>query len=266
LNKTKQLCKELRIKILETAFSAGSASAHIGGALSCVEIISTIFNKCNFDYHLSNKDKLILSKGHACLSLYGILNIFGYISDSELKTFEKDNSSYPGHPVINIEKGIHYSSGSLGNGLSFSCGLALSELIKKSDIKIFTILGDGECNEGIIWEALMFAKKYNLSNLYIFVDHNKFQQTGSNEEIMDMNNLEEKIASFGLKTFRVNGHDISALEECIDKGSSINKPKAIIADTVKGKGVSFIENNNEWHHKILSETLLNEAINEIKNA
>lgn len=260
-------CKLIRKKILNTAFNAGSASAHIGGALSCVEIITSIFTNTNIS---NNKevpvDKFILSKGHACLSLYAALNVFNFIQDKDLLTFEKNNSDYPGHPVMNPSKGIHYSSGSLGNGLAFSCGLALAQLSKNLKGNIYSLIGDGECNEGIIWESLMVASKYKLSNLFIFVDHNKFQQTGSNKEIMDLGSLEKKFDSFGAKTFNIDGHDLEAIEKCLEIGKDTHSPKVIIANTTKGKGVSFIENNNDWHHKIITETLLLDAIKEIDNA
>lgn len=263
-----EICKSIRKKILNTAFNAGSASAHIGGALSCVEAITSIFMhaKISINNIESPVDKFILSKGHACLALYAALNVFNFIQDNELLTFEKNNSDFPGHPVMNPSKGIYYSSGSLGNGLAFSCGLALAQLKKNLKGSVYSLIGDGECNEGIIWESLMVASKYKLSNLIIFVDHNKFQQTGSNKEVMDLDSLEKKFDSFGATTFNIDGHDLGAIEECLKIGKESPYPKVIIANTIKGKGVSFIENNNDWHHKIISETLLNDAIKEIENA
>ncbi len=259
--------KNLRKKILHMAYVAGSNSSHFGGALSIAEIISTLFaSKMNIDKSNPNwedRDRFILSKGHACLAYYAALCEIGYISNNELETFEKDNSNLLGHPVINRKIGIEFSNGSLGMGLSLGIGLALASKKKKKNFKIYVIVGDGECNEGSVWEAAMAAPNFNLDNLYVIIDKNNFQQTGSNKEIMDVGNLVEKWKSFSWHTTEVDGHNIGELVNALESNIDTKKPKAIIANTIKGKGFSFSENNNDWHHSILSKSFYEKAIKEI---
>ena len=267
-NKIEKLTKEIRKKILLMALNAGQSSAHIGGALSSVEIISTlygtIFNLNNKDPLDISRDRFILSKGHGCLTFYSILNYIGYISDDELLTFEKDGSILLGHPVKNIEKGIEFSNGSLGMGLSIGIGLAIGYKKLKKTNKVFVLLGDGECNEGSIWESFMSANKFNLDNLYVFIDNNKFQQTGSNEEILINENLENKLSTFGWNSEKIKGHDIEEIYSFLvsDKKNK-HKPNIAICETTKGKGISFFENNNDWHHSVLTKKNYDLAIKEI---
>jgi len=192
------------------------------------------------------------------------LNLIGSISDNELETFEKDNSNLAGHPVKNREIGIDFSNGSLGMGLSIGIGLSIASIKKSEDYNVYVVLGDGECNEGSVWEAAMSAPKFKLKNLYAIIDKNNFQQTGSNKEIMDLGNLSEKWKSFGWEVSEIDGHDIFKIKNCFDNSSSFDKPKLILANTIKGKGFSLTENNNEWHHAILTEKKYNEAIREIE--
>ncbi len=250
------------------AFYAGSSSAHIGGALSIADIISFLFaHKMNID--LTNpvnedRDRFILSKGHACLAYYAGLSELGFISKDELKTFEKNNSNLLGHPVINRKIGIEFSNGSLGMGLSLGIGVALAAKKKKKNINVYVILGDGECNEGSVWESAMASPNFKLDNLHVIIDRNNFQQTGSSKEIMDLGDLKKKWSSFGWETVELNGHDLNELYDFFSKSENIKKPKAIIANTIKGKGFSFSENDNSWHHAILTKSLYEKAINEIK--
>ncbi len=267
LNKIKKFSKEVRKNILEMAFYAGASSSHFGGALSIVEIISFLYSfKMKIDKNLPNweeRDRLILSKGHACLAYYAALCEIGYISKNQLSTFEKDDSDLLGHPVINRELGIDFSNGSLGMGLSIGIGVAISLKKKKKFNDVFVILGDGECNEGSVWEAAMAAPNLNLSNLYAIIDKNNFQQTGSNKEIMNTENLVKKWSSFGWDTDEVDGHDVDKMYDIFTKKNSTNKPKAIIANTIKGKGFSFSENNNDWHHAVLTKKLYEQAKKEL---
>ncbi len=264
----KKFSLEVKKNILEMALAAGASSAHFGGALSIVEIISILFahqmkiDKKNINWE--KRDRFILSKGHACLAYYAALCEIGYISKEELKTFEKNDSNLLGHPVKNTKLGIDFSNGSLGMGLSLGIGVALSSKKKKLNFNVYVILGDGECNEGSVWEAAMAAPNFKLDNLYVIIDKNNFQQTGSNKEIMNVENLKDKWSSFGWHAIELDGHNIEDLFEFFKNSQKINKPKAIIANTVKGKGFSFSENNNQWHHSVLTKSLYEKALKEIE--
>ena len=265
----KSLKKKLLRNIIDAAFYAGASSAHIGGALSSVDIVSTLFS--NFakitpkNFKNIERDYFILSKGHACLVYYAVLVEMGFFSKEELKTFEKTDSFLLGHPVINQKFGIDFSTGSLGMGLSIGVGLAIALKKKKVvDKNIYVLIGDGECNEGSIWEAIMCAHHYKLDNLTIIIDRNNLQQTGSNDEIMSLGELSKKFLSFGCKTNNIDGHNLNELFSSFSERTN-EKPKAIIANTVKGKGLSFAENNNKFHHTVLTKTLYDKAIEEIQN-
>ena len=263
----KNFALSVRKNILEMAVSAGAGSSHFGGALSITEIVSTLFayqmkiDKKNPNWE--QRDRFILSKGHACLAYYAALCEIGYISKEELKTFEKDDTNLLGHPVINRKLGIDFSNGSLGMGLSLGIGVAISSKKKKKFFKVYVVIGDGECNEGSIWEAAMAAPNYNLDNLYVIIDKNNFQQTGTNKEIMNVENLKNKWSSFGWHTAELDGHNIQELCDFFNKSEKIDKPKAIIANTIKGKGFSFSENNNDWHHSVLSKSFHEKALKEL---
>lgn len=256
--------KEVRKKILKMSLKAGAASAHIGGALSIADIVSVLFKyqMKNINEN-SNRDRFILSKGHACLAYYSALNLIGLISNDEIDTFEKDNSNLAGHPVKNKKLGIDFSNGSLGMGLSIAIGLAISFKKKEEKSKVYVIMGDGECNEGSVWEAAMAAPKFKLNNLQLIIDKNNFQQTGSNLEIMSLEDLSAKWTSFGWDVSEVDGHNIHEIKKYFDKNLQVKKPQLMIANTIKGKGFSFTENNNSWHHAIITEKLFNEAMKEI---
>ena len=230
------------------SLAAGASSSHFGGSLSTVELLATLYNSV-LKFDVSNplwedRDRFILSKGHACLAYYAALCEIGYIAKEELKTFEKNDSNLLGHPVINRKLGIDFSNGSLGMGLSLGIGVAISSKKKKKNFNVYVIVGDGECNEGSIWEGAMAAPNFKLDNLYVIIDKNNFQQTGSNKEIMSVESLKDKWSSFGWHTTELDGHNIQALCDFFKESSKINKPKAIIANTIKGKGFSFSENNN----------------------
>ena len=267
INEIKIFALNLRKKILDMSLIAGADSSHFGGALSIVEIVSVLFSdimRINKNNPLwEGRDRFILSKGHACLAYYAALSEIGYISDDELKTFEKNESNLLGHPVINRNLGIEFSNGSLGMGLSLGIGVCLG--LKKKNMKnqVYEVLGDGECNEGSVWEGAMSASNFNLENLTVVVDHNKFQQTGSNDEIMKLDNLKEKWISFGWETIEIDGHDIEKLKYFLAKDKK-KKPRAIIANTIKGKGFSFSENNNSWHHAVMTKKFYDQAKEELE--
>lgn len=268
IKKIHQFSINLRKNIIDMAFNAGSSSAHIGGALSIADIISFLFAykmKIDPDNPMSkDRDRFILSKGHACLAYYAGLSELGFISKDELKTFEKNNSNLLGHPVLNRKIGIEFSNGSLGMGLSLGIGVALAMKKKKKNTKIFVILGDGECNEGSIWEGAMASPNFKLDNLHVIIDRNNFQQTGSNKDIMDLGDLKKKWISFGWDTIEIDGHNLNEIYDYFLDSDKIKKPKAIIANTLKGKGFSFSENDNAWHHGILTKSLYEKALNELK--
>ncbi len=260
------LSKNLRKDILDMSFSAGASSSHLGGALSIVEIISSLFGykmKINKDPQWVDRDRFILSKGHACLAYYAALHQIGYISDKELKTFEKDDSNLLGHPVLNEKLGIDFSNGSLGMGLALGIGVAISLKKKEKKNEVFVVLGDGECNEGSVWEAAMAGSHFKLNNLSAIIDNNKFQQTGTNNLIMSSEKLEDKWKSFGWETFVIDGHNIEEICKILDFQKNTTKPKAIIANTIKGKGFTFSENNNDWHHSVLTKSLYEQGVKEL---
>jgi len=267
VEKIKDFAFAVRKNILEMALSAGASSSHFGGALSITEIVSTLFAyKMKIDKKNPNwedRDRFILSKGHACLAYYSALCEIGYISKKELQTFEKNDTNLLGHPVINRKLGIDFSNGSLGMGLSLGIGVAISAKKRNKNFSVYVIVGDGECNEGSIWEAAMAAPNFQLKNLCVIIDKNNFQQTGSNQEIMNVENLKDKWTSFGWNTVEVDGHNVQELYNCFKDDEKINKPKAIIANTIKGKGFSFSENNNDWHHSVLTKSFYEKAIKEL---
>ena len=262
----KNFAFNLRKNILKMAFEAGSSSSHLGGALSIVEIVSFLFSyqmkidKENISWE--DRDRFILSKGHACLAYYAALAEIGFIDKNELNTFEKDDSNLLGHPVLNKKLGIDFSTGSLGMGLSIAIGLSIAAKKKKKDFKVYVIVGDGENNEGSVWEAAMSAPNFKLDNLCVIIDKNNFQQTGTNKEIMNTESLSEKWKSFGWEVSEANGHDVIELFNFFEKKSP--KPKLLIANTVKGKGISFSENNNDWHHAVLTKSFYEKALNELE--
>ena len=264
----KKISKAIRKNILNMALYAGSSSAHIGGALSIADVMGVLFGskmKLKKGNPLfEDRDRFILSKGHACLAYYASLFENEFLNKDDLLSFEKNGSDLLGHPVRNMKKGIEFSTGSLGMGLSLGIGVALSFKKRKKNNHVFIVLGDGECNEGSVWEAAMSASHFNLDNITIIIDNNKFQQTGTNDSIMSLGDLSAKWKSFNWVTHVINGHNIDEIKKSLESNNE-NFPKAIIAQTTKGKGVSFFENDNSWHHSVLTQKKYDEAIIEIEN-
>ncbi len=260
------IAKQIRRKTLEIIFNAGSG--HPGGSLSSVDIgTSLFFYLMNHDPNNPNwkdRDRFILSKGHAAPLLYVILQMSGYFPENWLSTFRKINSPLQGHPNSLKCPGIEVSTGSLGQGLSIACGMALS--LKKDNMKsiVYTLHGDGELNEGQIWEAVMFAAHYKLNNLIAFIDKNDLQIDGSTDEVMSMKSIEEKFSAFNWNVLTCDGHSITDIvNKTIEAKKSI-KPSVIIAKTIKGKGVSFMENVAGWHGKSPSKIELQLALEELE--
>jgi len=247
---------KLRIKVLNMVND--KKSGHIGGSFSIAELISTLYN----EYDIGGKDKLILSKGHAVPIIYAALHELGKISDEDLNLFREVNSPLQGHPDKLKLPLLDATTGSLGQGLSIGIGHALAKKIKGETGKVFCILGDGEIQEGQVWEALMYAPKEKLDNLICFIDYNGGQSEGSPDDIMPIyKNLQEKISAFGWHCQNVDGHNLIRLSDAIKTPSK--KPKCIILNTIKGKGVSFIE-EGRWHSSIPNEEQYNLALKELE--
>lgn len=264
--KIKEMAKKMRRKILDISYSC-NLSVHMGGALSIVDIMATLYGTV-LRYDIKNtswedRDRFILSKGHGALGYYSALLEAGIISERVFATFQTNESDLTAHPVMNMPLGIESSNGSLGQGLSMGVGLALAAKKKSKKHRIFVLLGNGECNEGSVWESIMSATSFKLDNLIAIVDNNGFQNDGNSEAIMDCTDFGDKWKSFGWNVCSVNGHDISELYNAFVECNVENKPKVVIAKTVKGKGVSFMENNNEWHHNRLTKMHYDQALQEM---
>ncbi len=259
--------KNMRKHILDMGKHAGGHAAHMGGALSIVEVMATLYfgimNTRELGMDSPNRDRCILSKGHASLGLYSALIEAGFMDESLKDTFEDDFSSLLGHPVMNRNLGIEFTNGSLGMGLSMGIGVAIACKKKGIDNSVFVILGDGECNEGSVWEAFMAASHFKLDNLCAIIDCNKFQLTGPTEEVMSLGDLKAKVEAFGFETYEVDGHDIKALCDVLGAKNIKEKPKCVIMDTIKGKGFSFSENNNSWHHAVVTAKTYDQGLAEL---
>ena len=252
----------IRRRILELALKAGSSGAHLGGSLSCVEILSAIYEKLDVANMSEHRDRVILSKGHGALALYCVLEAVGIMTKEDVETFETNGTHLFAHASRNIEKGIEFSGGSLGLGISFAVGVAMACKEKCLSNHIYVIVGDGECDEGIFWESLEAINKYKLDNMTIIVDKNGIQADGPTEQVMDLSPMSEKLASFGLDVIEVDGHSVEELTKALNKATG-GKAKAVIAHTVKGKGVSFMENTAAWHHGVVNQKKYDKAVEEL---
>ena len=246
-------------------------SGHPGGSLSCVEILSVLYNKIMFvpcdwkksaDFH--KRDRFILSKGHASAALYSVLAQKGFFPVEELMTFRKLGSRLQGHPSTRTElEGIEVSTGSLGQGLSMATGVALALKLNNNPANVFVLLGDGEMQEGSVWEALMSAAHKKLDNLIIVIDKNKLQIDGNTDDVKSLEPLDKKLEAFGWEVKEVDGHNEIDLENAFIEAKKSTKPFVIIANTIKGKGVSFMENNAGWHGKAPNDDELKLALEEL---
>jgi transketolase len=265
INKLKAKAKEMRKTVLRMLANAGSG--HTGGSLSLIEIVvSLYFYKIKHDPKRPDwdmRDRVVLSKGHGCCTLYAILAEAGYFPKEELMTFRKFGSRLQGHPQLGLP-GLEASTGSLGQGLSIANGMALAGRMDKKNIRAFCIMGDGELNEGQIWEAAMTAAHYNLDSVCGIVDFNKQQIDGWCREVMNLEPLADKWKSFGWHVIECDGHNFEELMDALDEAEKIKgKPTVILAHTVKGKGVSFIENQPKWHGTAPKKDELERALKEI---
>ncbi len=246
-----RIAREIRLELV--SISERAKSAHLGGALSCVDLLVSLYWKClNIDPRCPTdpkRDRFIFSKGHAVSALYAVLAKRGFFPASDLLDYNKEGSHLPEQPSPACVPGIEWATGSLGHGLGVGLGMALAGLIQKQSYNVFVLLGDGECQEGSIWEAAMLAPRLGLENLTAIVDYNKWQATGRSNEIMAMDSLSDKWASFGWDVAEIDGHDLAAIDKSLHKSRPARTPLAIIANTVKGKGISFIEDDNNWHYR-----------------
>ena len=242
-------------------------SGHPGGSLSIAEILSYLyFDKMNIDPAnpgMENRDRFVLSKGHAAPALYAALANRGFFPVEELASLRKTGHFLQGHPDMKKVPGVDMSTGSLGQGISAACGMALSAKHRGLDYRVYTIVGDGESEEGQVWEAAMFAAHKKLDNLTAFVDLNHLQIDGTIEEVNSPLPLDEKFAAFGWHVEVIDGHDLEAIERAVEAGEKSDKPCAIICQTVKGKGVSFMEDLAVWHHKVMDDAQYETAMAEI---
>lgn len=255
--------KEIRKDIIEQVYRANSG--HPGGSLSIADIMAVLyFDELNIDEKnpkWEDRDRLILSKGHCSPALYGALAERGYFEKEDLKGFRNINSKLQGHPNMNDVPGVDMSSGSLGQGLSVANGMAISGKMDKKEYRVYCILGDGEIEEGQVWEAAMAANKYSLDNLCVIVDNNNLQIDGTIEEVMSSYPIDKKFESFGFNVVTINGHDIQKIKNAfLAARNTKGKPTCIIAKTIKGKGVSFMENQVGWHGKAPNKEQYDEAM------
>ena len=267
---TQELAKKVRRDIVDLTYQAGTNGTHIGGSLSIVEVLSVLYHDImKFDKNNmadENRDRFIISKGHGAMAQYAVMHRIGILSDEDMATFKKDGSSFSTHPYMNIKKGIEFSTGSLGHGLSLGVGSALALKRKGNNTsKVFVMMGDGECDEGSIWEAAMSAANFNLDNLVLMIDKNRLQLDGFIENIMKQGSLEDKWKSFGWKICKCDGHNVENIYKTFTEALKDQKqPTVIFAHTIKGKGISFIENQYNWHIGVLNDELYKKAVEELE--
>ena len=260
--------KKIRKGIIEEVYS--SQSGHPGGSLSIADILTVLyFYEMNINPENpkdENRDRLVLSKGHCSPALYATLANKGFFDVEELKSFRNINGKLQGHPDMKNIPGVDMTTGSLGQGLSDANGMAIAGKLDKKDYRVYCILGDGEIEEGQIWEAAMASNKYKLDNLCVIVDNNNLQIDGTIEEVMSSYPIDEKFKSFGFQIINIDGNDIEEIIKAFDVAKNVKgKPTCIIAKTVKGKGVSFMENKVEWHGKAPNEEQYKQAMEELEN-
>ncbi len=264
-----ELSKKIRIHSLNMANKGGSS--HIASVFSIADIIAVLYeNILKFDPrkpNMKNRDRFILSKGHAGAGVYAVLAEKNFFSVNELLNHYQNGSNFSGHISHKNIPGVEISTGSLGHGLPISVGMALAAKLNKLDHYIYVLISDGECDEGSNWEAALFAAHHKLDNLLVIIDRNNLQSIKSTEDTLAIEPLKDKWLSFGWSTEEVNGHDVKNLTKVMDKKNTVlNKPKCIIANTIKGKGVSFMENNNLWHYRTPQGKEFNDALLELNKS
>lgn len=264
-----ELCKQNRCNILRMVHNA--QSGHLGGGFSATDILTVLYEKVmkNFPQwdkspHHNERDRFILSKGHASACLYAVLAQRGYFPKEELMTFRQLGSRLQGHPCRLEMPGVEASTGSLGQGLSIGCGIAMALKLDNNPAHVFVLLGDGELQEGSCWEAFMHAPHRKLNNITAIIDRNHLQIDGSTEQIKDINPLDAKLRAFNWEVVEIDGHNVEEIYEALEASKKSDKPTAIIANTVKGKGVSFMENQCGWHGKAPCDEDCQKALKELE--
>lgn len=268
ISELKEICNKTRINILKMVHNA--KSGHIGGAFSGVEILNVLFHKSlnipikwKESPDFEKRDRFILSKGHASALLYSVLAQCGFFPEDELLTFRKLHSRLQGHPCCRELDGIEVSTGSLGQGLSVGCGMALGLKLDKNPANVVVYLGDGELQEGSVWEAFMQIAHRKLDNIIAIIDRNGLQIDGETEKVTALNPLDKKLKAFGWEVMTMDGHNLNEIYQTVEKAKAAKNPVAIIANTVKGKGVSFMENNAGWHGKAPNDEQFEQAMAEL---
>ena len=266
INDLKVKANEIRKDIIEEVYNA--KSGHPGGSLSIADLMTVLyFDELNIDEknpRWEDRDRLVLSKGHCAPALYAALAEKGYFEKEKLISLRKIDSNLQGHPNLNDVPGVDMSTGSLGQGLSVANGMAISAKLDKKDYRVYCILGDGEIQEGQVWEAAMSSSKYNLDNLCVIVDNNNLQIDGTIEEIKDLKPIDEKFKSFGFNVIKIDGHNFDEIKDAFKEAKETKgMPTCIIARTIKGKGVSFMENQVGWHGKAPNEEEYNQAMKDL---
>jgi transketolase len=257
---------ELRLKILTTVFN--SKTGHLGGSLSCVELLIYIFYSRNFKvgklfFNKKERDRIVVSKGHCAVGFYSLLDDLGLLKKNEIKTFCKNNTRLGGHLSSKVP-GVEVETGSLGHGLSVAAGIGWSAKLNKKNFKIIVIVSDGELYEGSFWEALIFISHHKLTNVSIIVDRNRQIVMNHTESFLKLEPLDKKFSSFGFNVKKINGHNFKAIHNAFNSLKK-NKPNIIIADTIKAKGIKFMEGKLKWHHSIPNQKELNFAIKDFLN-
>lgn len=257
----------IRRSIVDIGFKCGQ-SAHFGGGLSIVELLYVLYksflNITPNNTRDPKRDIFILSKGHGVLGLYAVLHFFKFIPKNIFESFQSNGSPLIAHPIQNFELGIESSNGSLGQGLAMLSGMALAAKLKNEDRKFFTLMGDGECNEGSVWEAAMFCNQQGLSNVVAMIDNNGFQNDDSVENVSAQRTVAQRWAAFGWNVIEINGHNLNEISSALHSAVLWDEgPSVIIANTVKGKGISFMEGDNDWHHNRLTSKTYEQAMTEL---
>lgn len=268
INKLKTLSHENRQNVVKMVYTANSG--HIGGSLSSCDIMTVLFHKCmkhclegKTSPNYQARDRFVLSKGHVSPVYYSVLAQVGFIPKSELMTFRKLGTRLQGHPSLWCP-GVEVASGSLGQGLSMACGIAMSLKMDKNPARVYVLLGDGEMQEGNVWEALMQAPHRNLNNLTAIIDRNRLQIDGNTESVMSIDDLPAKLRAFNWNVIEIDGHNLQEIYDAIEASKASEKPTVIVANTIKGKGVSFMENNAGWHGKAPNKEDYEKAMLELK--